>query len=332
MDRYSLIVVGDELSPIRRFDIRRDLVRYALWGAGVAVFLLLVGFVDYVRIRIDNSELDGLRAESTEQRDKIESFDQSVAAVDSKLARLRDLERKIRVIANLPGSVAAGGTDVVEVGAEPGGDLEALQGAPSEPFPASNGDSIQPVPTHAAPPAVEAIPNDPEADGRVSLLRGQVEKLGHVADARHLSLLELIEQLESKQDRLASSPAIWPAKGWLTSRFGNRISPFTNRRQFHAGIDIAGARGTSVIAPANAKVAFAGKRGPLGNAVILDHGHGVRTIYGHTEDVFVKRGEQVERGQKIASLGNSGRSTGPHLHYVVEVEGKARNPLDYIFD
>jgi murein DD-endopeptidase MepM/ murein hydrolase activator NlpD len=252
--------------------------------------------------------------------------------VDSKLARLRDLERKIRVIANLPGSVAAGGTDVVEVGAEPGGDLEALQGAPSEPFPASNGDSIQPVPTHAAPPAVEATPNDPEADGRVSLLRGQVEKLGHVADARHLSLLELIEQLESKQDRLASSPAIWPAKGWLTSRFGNRISPFTNRRQFHAGIDIAGARGTSVIAPANAKVAFAGKRGPLGNAVILDHGHGVRTIYGHTEEVFVKRGEQVERGQKIASLGNSGRSTGPHLHYVVEVEGKARNPLDYIFD
>ena len=150
MDRYSLIVVGDELSPIRRFDIRRDLVRYALWGAGVAVFLLLVGFVDYVRIRIDNSELDGLRAETTEQRDKIESFDQSVAAVDSKLARLRDLERKIRVIANLPGSVAAGGTDVVEVGADPGGDLEALQGAPSEPFPASNGDSIQPVPTHAA--------------------------------------------------------------------------------------------------------------------------------------------------------------------------------------
>jgi murein DD-endopeptidase MepM/ murein hydrolase activator NlpD len=329
MDRYSLIVVGDELSPIRRFDVRRDFVRWALWGAGIAVFLLLVGFVDYVRLRIDHSELDGLRAETTEQRAKIESFDQSVAAVNSKLARLGDLERKIRIIANLPGSVAAGGSDIVEVGPESGGDLELLNSATP---PTSIDDYVQPAPVHAAPPADEPTPESPQQGDRVSLLREQVQKLGRVADVRHLSLLELIEQLESKQDKLASSPAIWPAKGWLTSRFGNRISPFTNRRQFHAGIDIAGARGTDVIAPANAKVAFAGKRGPLGNSVILDHGHGVRTIYGHTEEVFVKRGERVQRGQKIASLGNSGRSTGPHLHYVVEVEGKARNPLDYIFD
>lgn len=332
MDRYSLIVVGDELSPIRRFDVRRDWIRRALWGAGITAFLLLAGMVDYVRLRIDHTELEGLRTETVEQRAKIEAFDESVAAVDSKLARLGDLERKIRVIANLPGSVAAGGTDVVEVGTGSGGDIDALEGTPPGALPGEIDDPQVPTSVLPATPSVEAAPSAAKGDDRVSLLRGQVEKLGHVADARHLSLLELIEQLESKQDKLASSPAIWPAKGWLTSRFGARISPFTNRRQFHAGIDIAGARGTEVIAPANAKVAFAGQRGPLGNAVILDHGHGVRTIYGHTDKILVKRGERVERGDQIATLGNSGRSTGPHLHYVVEVDGKARNPLDYIFD
>jgi murein DD-endopeptidase MepM/ murein hydrolase activator NlpD len=87
-----------------------------------------------------------------------------------------------------------------------------------------------------------------------------------------------------------------------------------------------------VVAPAKGKVVFAGKKGPMGNAVIIDHGWGVRTQYGHNQEVLVKRGEKVERGQQIAKMGNSGRSTGPHVHYVVEVNGKTRNPLDYIFD
>jgi murein DD-endopeptidase MepM/ murein hydrolase activator NlpD len=118
----------------------------------------------------------------------------------------------------------------------------------------------------------------------------------------------------------------------MTSRFGNRISPFTGARQFHSGIDIAGRRGTDVVAPARGRVVAAGNRGPLGRSVTLDHGYGVRTVYGHNDELHVKRGQEVERGQVIASLGSTGRSTGPHLHYTVEVKGKAVNPLDYIFD
>ena len=87
-----------------------------------------------------------------------------------------------------------------------------------------------------------------------------------------------------------------------------------------------------MIASARGRIKFAGKRGPLGNTVIIDHGYGVRTHYGHTDEVLVKRGQPVDRGQVIAALGSSGRSTGPHLHYSVEVNGKAVNPLNYIFD
>jgi len=87
-----------------------------------------------------------------------------------------------------------------------------------------------------------------------------------------------------------------------------------------------------VIAPARGKVVYSGSRGPLGKSLIIDHGYGVRTLYGHSDDLYVENGDSVERGQRIAALGNTGRSTGPHLHYVVEVAGKAVNPLDYIFD
>jgi murein DD-endopeptidase MepM/ murein hydrolase activator NlpD len=179
------------------------------------------------------------------------------------------------------------------------------------------------------PEVSEGTPTD---GGRVGALRLEAERLGLIADARESSILDVLEKLESKRHHLASTPAIWPAKGWLTSGFGNRVSPFTGSRQFHAGIDIAGERGTDVIAPARGKISFAGKRGPLGKSLIVDHGYGIRTIYGHADEVFVKRGQEVERGQVIASLGSTGRSTGPHLHYVVEVKGKAVNPLNYIFD
>ena len=126
--------------------------------------------------------------------------------------------------------------------------------------------------------------------------------------------------------------SIWPSKGWVTSGYGYRTSPFTGRRQFHSGIDVAGRPGTPVVAPARGRVVFTGKKGHLGKTLILDHGYGVRTTYGHNREIFVKRGQEVERGEKIASVGNSGRSTSPHLHYAVQVDGRRVNPLNYILD
>ena len=146
MERYSLIIVSDETSPIRRFEVAKTSVRRLVYALATAALLLVVGLVDYVRVRIDQVELERLRVETAEQRAKIESFDSTVAEVKSTLDRVRDFERKVRTIANLPGSAAAGGADVVEVGPEDSGDLAALddlsgqgEGEPvhtSEPLPA----------------------------------------------------------------------------------------------------------------------------------------------------------------------------------------------------
>jgi hypothetical protein len=326
-ENYSLIVVGDETSPIRRFDMPKQKVRRAVWVAGLAATVLLLGLVDYVRLRIEQLELDELRVTTAEQRAKIDSFDDVLGAVEGRLQQLREFERKVRIIANLPGSAATGGEEVVEVGTGAKGDLEAPpQGGDELPPPVQESAPIEPA-GEGRPRADGAAPADP-----VASLRDRAEHLDRVAQERASSIEELIEELEVKRHRLASSPAIWPTKGWLTSRFGMRISPFTNRRQFHGGIDIAGAPGTDVVAPARGKVVFSGKRGPLGNSVIIEHGYGIRTMYGHNRELLVKRGVEVERGEPIATLGSTGRSTGPHLHYAVEVQGKAKNPLDYIFD
>ena len=320
MDTLSFIVVADETQPVRRFELRKVLLKRAAIGAGVFVLALVALSVDYVRMRIDNRELASLRAETIDRRAKVAEFEKRLGSVDGRLAKLTELERKVRIIANLPGTAAAGGDEVtaVEPDEEPGG-----QGGLDE-----NYGDIPLRPDSRLP----AIPEGADIPERVSLLKQSADYLGVIAESQAESLDALLESLAGKHERLASSPSIWPAKGWLTSRYGYRTSPFTNRKQFHAGLDIAGAPGTPVVAPANGKVVFAGKKGPLGNAVIIDHGYGVRTQYGHNQEVTVKRGEKVERGQQIALLGNSGRSTGPHLHYVVEVKGKTRNPLDYIFD
>jgi murein DD-endopeptidase MepM/ murein hydrolase activator NlpD len=308
---------------------RRTLVR-AVQAAGLVALLLTFGLVDYVRVRMNHAELLRLRVETAEQREKIASFDNTVAGVQARLARLAEFERKVRTIANLPGQAASGGEDVEQVGGGEGGDLDQAsqsmddEGQVAEP---ALGDVVPRQPA-SAPPAASAKPQGE----RVSLLRAEAERLGHVAAGRELTLGELIAQLEDKHHHLVSSPAIWPTRGWLTSRFGNRISPFTGLRQFHSGIDIAGQFGTPIIAPARGRVSFVGDKGPLGRTLVIEHGYGVRTHYGHNSEVLVRVGEEVDRGQVVAKLGNSGRSTGPHLHYGVEVKGRAVNPLDFIFD
>jgi murein DD-endopeptidase MepM/ murein hydrolase activator NlpD len=116
----------------------------------------------------------------------------------------------------------------------------------------------------------------------------------------------------------------------VTSDFGYRRSPFTLASDFHKGIDIAAAWGTPVAAPADGVVKFAGYKGGYGKMVVIDHGFGVVTKYGHTSEIFVREGDKIKRGSKIALVGNTGHSTGPHLHYEIQSDGLPVDPMQYI--
>lgn len=145
--------------------------------------------------------------------------------------------------------------------------------------------------------------------------------------------LDLVEGELAEQDRvLSSTPTIAPAIGLITDGYGRRKDPFTGRQAFHRGLDISARRGTPIKAPSDGIVVFAGRNGGLGRMVRLSHDFGFTTVYGHLDKITVEPGDVVHRGQEIGLLGNSGRSTGPHLHYEVHKEGKAQNPLYYILD
>jgi len=135
---------------------------------------------------------------------------------------------------------------------------------------------------------------------------------------------------KNKNDILRKTPSIWPVKGFITDGFGYRIDPFTGKRAFHKGIDISARRGTPIIAPADGIVTKAGKTKGYGNSVVISHQNNITTRYGHLKDIFVKKGQRVKRGDVIGTVGNTGRSTGPHLHFEILVNGKPVNPKDYI--
>jgi murein DD-endopeptidase MepM/ murein hydrolase activator NlpD len=142
----------------------------------------------------------------------------------------------------------------------------------------------------------------------------------------------LAEFYKDRGSLLAATPSVWPVRGYLSAGFGNRIDPFTGQRDFHAGIDISTPTGTRVLAPADGLVVSCGVKGGYGNAAVIDHGFGVVTRYAHLDHFNVKPGQRVHRGDVIAFVGNTGRSTAPHLHYEVWVNDQAQNPIQYILD
>ena len=131
---------------------------------------------------------------------------------------------------------------------------------------------------------------------------------------------------------LSSTPSVWPVRGYLSAVFGNRIDPFTGQRDFHSGLDVSTPIGTRVQAPADGVVISCAEKGAYGNSIVIDHGYGIVTRYGHLASFNVRPGQRVRRGDIIGFVGSTGRSTGPHLHYEVWVRDQAQNPLHYILD
>jgi len=147
------------------------------------------------------------------------------------------------------------------------------------------------------------------------------------------SRLMLVEKkLILQADQLALTPTIVPAAGVLTAGFGIRPDPFTNHPEYHTGIDISTPAGNRVVAPASGTIVRVGWDKGYGRFLEIAHGYGVTTLYGHLQATRVAEGQRVRRGDVVALVGSTGRSTGPHLHYEVRAEGKAVNPLDYVLN
>ena len=160
----------------------------------------------------------------------------------------------------------------------------------------------------------------------------RIQNIGNEANRNALELQKLLSTLSQQKSLLSSVPSLSPVDGWITSGFGPRISPFTGERTWHKGIDVASPIGTPIYAPADGVVIFTGAKAGFGNFVMVAHGYGVVSRYGHNAQNMVQPGQKIKRGDQIATVGMTGRTTGPHLHYEVLVNGRNVDPKKFILD
>lgn len=295
----TFMYVPGETGRIRRYHVKRSRIRKGMFAAFFAFAVLIAGSIDYVYARRGMSELERLRQETATQREQLETYASRMEEIASRLTNIDGLERKLRVITNLDPSDP---TPLSGIGGVDGGLLDSQ-------------DLTWLSPSRRHQKMIEGF-----------------DRISEAGEAQAESLAGLITHLEDQSARLLATPSIAPTKGWATSGFGYRTSPFTGNREFHRGLDIAGRSGTPVKAPSDGKVVYVGTKRALGNALVVRHGYSVETIYGHLAEILVKPGQKVERGEIIARMGSTGRSTGPHLHYQVEVNKKAVDPRNYILD
>jgi len=195
--------------------------------------------------------------------------------------------------------------------------------------------SIQKQPHHSSEADVKAqIPLGINIENLI--FRPVIKKLAGIqrqSDHQAVELQHLLSTLSQKKSLLSSIPSVSPVNGWITSSFGMRISPFTGKKSMHKAIDIAAPVGTPIVAPADGVVIFSGAKVGFGNFIMIAHyGYGIVTRYGHNAQNMVQAGQTVKRGEQIATVGMTGRTTGPHLHYETWVNGRAVNPKKFILD
>jgi murein DD-endopeptidase MepM/ murein hydrolase activator NlpD len=294
--KLTILVVGEHAEPVRRLHLPRRLLLQAGGVAGALALCGALGVAHYLSLLPESAENGSLRAENVELRHTMAEVKERLSAIAATVDRLEQVDQKLRAAAT--GEIPERG---LAIGPVSGPDLPGRG---------------------AAPPSQENLAALP---GRLGSLQAEAER-------QEKSLRELQEYFDDRQSLLASTPSVWPTRGWTTSDFGVRLDPVSAERKMHEGLDVATPFGQAVQAPSDGTVVFKGWEGGYGNVLVLDHGYGVRTRYGHLSQVLVSLGDRVKRGARIASVGNTGKSTGPHLHYEVRVNGVPENPRKFILE
>lgn len=274
------------------------LAALVLGGAPLAVHYVY----EYRALAGKGREAAALRELSQDQRIELQRFASRITTLEDEMARVRSFNTKLKVLANLQFTEQR--------------ETEFLQGVGG---PAADQASVMQL-------------LDRTIEEQTRRMRLQLEDLHLEARIQREAIAELKDFLATKSSLLASTPSIRPVLGWISSHYGPRPSSFSARWEFHRGLDIAARTGTPVAAPADGIVVMAERYGGYGNLVVLDHGYDTETRFGHLSRFRVKPGDRVKRGDVIAEVGSTGRSTGPHLHYEVRLAGKAVDPSRYILD
>lgn len=298
--KMTLFLVPDGTGRVKQLRVSMPLIVGVISLLGFSALLFVSVISSYQDVRGKISQLSKLKKENALQKEQILHMARKIDQVTQEMIELRSLDQKLRVMVNL---------ETME------GDQQYRGVGGSDPSIVDPGTTVAKVNRDLVRKMHRSL-DDLEAD----IERSKEDKSG------------LQTFFEDQKILLASTPSIWPTRGWLSSGFGYRKSPFTGKKEFHKGIDISTRMGAPIVASADGVVSFTGWNGGYGRVVVIKHGHGFKTKYAHLKKSLVKRGQHVKRGETIGLVGNSGRTTGSHLHYEVHLNRVPVNPARYVLN
>ncbi|HXZ38181.1 MAG TPA: peptidoglycan DD-metalloendopeptidase family protein [Thermodesulfobacteriota bacterium] len=318
--KYTVLVFSQQASRVKRFIFSPLTLKI---GAAVLTLLLVVSaylFYDYITYQKNIFDLKELRNELNSRQAEIQSFLEKISLLEEQLTRLKLVEEQVK-------------KDLKEV-QELKNEKKVKKLTPLPSVPQKTSENKQDLPPHQKALLLrqdEVSILERERPKLVSRLYMELMDLSKEAFQRERTLKDLKEFLQAQKSVLLSIPSLWPVYGRITSSFGEvRFSPSSGGTRPHMGIDISAPTGTPIVAPADGVVLSAGREAEYGLLICVDHGHGFTTMYGHLKEIRVKPGDRVKTGQLLGTVGTTGNTTGPHLHYEVRIHGRPANPFSYL--
>lgn len=295
-NRLSILIIPPSTDRVRQYSVPQWIVRACLAVASLIViaFISSMGIATY-GINKANENQDHAK-ENAELKAALTGITADVKVLREQLARLEAAEQKVRTVFGFP---------------EVNPDERAL----------GIGGSV-----------VETDLPLSESTQLTYAIESEIDRLLHRAAFERENFESVFSALLDQKQRLDHTPSIYPVNGVLMRGFGVKSDPFTGNMRPHHGLDLAAPMGTPVYAPASGKIILRERQTQYGNTIVIDHGYGVETVYGHMSKFASKLGQTVRRGELIGYVGNTGYSTGPHLHYEVHANGRPQNPLAYVYD
>lgn len=330
-DAYTIVVFRGSSSKPLRFSFPRKFLRKLVILAAILIVADLLVVSHYVIRTGEVWQLSAFRAEAMGAREQTAAFSSAIDDLKKRLSVMGEVNQRLRVMLGIDTS-------------KPTGDMANGRGGDDGPIPDGR-NTLQGVTPSAGSSdlrqQVSEMRDSVQAEGdfgtenieeMAQQVRESIDALVREAAQQEQALQNLTQIAEQRSTQWASTPSIWPVRGWVTSTFGPRVSPFTEKPAWHDGLDIGASPNAPVQAPALGRVVTVTFDSKMGNMVKLDHGYGIETVYGHLAKSLVKEGQRVKRGDVVALVGSTGLSTGPHLHYMVKKNGQALDPTKFILD
>lgn len=311
MGRFTILVIPENATTTKQFTVKYSIVKTMIICSVLLLSIMGYFTYDYWQLRFAKTKLTHLISENEGLKGEARLLMKNLEEVKRSLNRVQDYSSKLSRLTNFK---------VDQVSAKTGiGPLtpEEYQQVTKNNSSDSGNNSFFPLGIN-----MEQLIFKP--------VFKHLDQIGQQANQNALELQQLLSSLSQKKSLLSSIPSISPVNGWITSNFGPRISPFTGKKTMHKGIDVASATGTPIYAPADGVIIYSGRKSGYGNYIMIAHGYGIVTGYGHNSQNMVHPGQKVKRGDQIATVGTTGRSTGPHLHYEIIVNGKHSDPKKFI--